>query len=251
MRAGPDPAPRYRMRAPSTSIQHSSTPVPAAEAASVETPRDWFITTKSYSPEDNSFITARVYLSEHRLCSFHLGELRLPAFYLGNRLPAPPPAVILSAADGSRNAPSAKSKDPIPLAQSQARQGISIIALGMALNPYFGLVLGVSTIGSHIRRGRTPEPGSRRLPLLPQKFLQHPNHLIHMLLLQQKRRQKPHDSILCTVEQNSLRECRIHDRPSRNLQIDPLNKSSPPYSLRGSFLLYNRLQLLLQIRTNL
>src|SRR5258708_2235042 len=90
MSAGPDPARRYRMRAPSSSIQHSSTPSPVDERASVETPRDWSITTKSSRPEDNSFITARVYLKEHRLCSFHSGELRLPAFYLGSRPPATP-----------------------------------------------------------------------------------------------------------------------------------------------------------------
>src|SRR5216684_1139101 len=104
MSAGPDPARRYRMRAPSSSIQHSSTPVLAGDGESVETPRDWSVTTKSSRPEDNSFITARVYLKEHRLCSFHSGELRLPAFYLGARQSASGnsltyAAVILGAAD--------------------------------------------------------------------------------------------------------------------------------------------------------
>src|SRR5712671_2789864 len=80
MSAGPDPARRYRMRAPSSSIQHSSTPVLAGEGESVEIPRDWSVTTKSSRPEDNSFMTAGVYLKEHRLCSFHFGEPRLPAF---------------------------------------------------------------------------------------------------------------------------------------------------------------------------
>src|ERR1700730_8372675 len=96
MSAGPDPARRYRTRAPSSSIQHSSTPASAGGRASVETPRDRFITTKSYSPKDNSFPTAGVYLKEHRLCSFHLGELRLPAFWW-----KPFRSVILSEADGS------------------------------------------------------------------------------------------------------------------------------------------------------
>src|ERR1700704_5203139 len=44
----------------------------------------WFKPKSSWS-EDNSFTTAGVYLSEHRLCSFTLGELRLPVFALGWR----------------------------------------------------------------------------------------------------------------------------------------------------------------------
>src|SRR5258708_12436751 len=84
---GPNPARRSRIPPPSSSIQQSSTPRPAGGRASVETPRGWFITTKSYSPKDNSFPTAGVYLKEHRLCSFHLWDLRLPAFYLGSLQP--------------------------------------------------------------------------------------------------------------------------------------------------------------------
>src|SRR5258708_23358263 len=44
----------------------------------------------------------------------------------------------------------------------------------------------------------------RRLPLLPQQLLQHANPLVHMLLLQQIRRQKADDRVLRAVEQNAL-----------------------------------------------
>src|SRR5580704_95649 len=88
---------------------------------------------------------------------------------------------------------------------------------------------------------------SNRFPPLPQQLLQHPDPFIHMLLLQQKRRQEPHHGILRAVEQNALGQRRIHNRPRRNLQIDPLNKPSPPHFLSGSTLLHNPLQLLLQV----
>src|ERR1700716_4043166 len=122
-------------------------------------------------------------------------------------------------------------RTPYPPTQPQAIQGISITALGygfvsLLVQEYLNPAVTSAADGC-------PEPRSRRLPLLPQQLLQHPNPLIYMLLLQQKRRQKPHHSILCTVEQNSLSERRIHNRPRRNIQIDPLNKSSPPHFLGG------------------
>src|SRR4029077_8771471 len=90
----------------------------------------------------------------------------------------------------------------------------------------------------------------RDLPLLLQQLLQHPNPLIHMLLLQQKRRQKPHHRILRRIKKNALLQSRIHNRPRRNLQIDPLNKSAPPHFPRRRTFFSNRFQFLLQVRAN-
>src|SRR5208337_3205391 len=96
------------------------------------------------------------------------------------------------------------------------------------------------------QQGISIPPSSRRhRALLPQQLLQHPNPLIHMLLLQQERRQKPHHSILRRIKQNSLSQSRIHNRPRRNLQINPLDKSAPAYFLSRRALLGNRPQLLL------
>src|SRR5580700_9495108 len=71
-----------------------------------------------------------------------------------------------------------------------------------------------------------------------------------MLLLQQKRRQKPNHRILRRIEQHAFSQSRIHNRPRRNLQIDPLNKSPPSHFLSSSTLLDDDLQLLLQISPN-
>ena len=98
------------MRAPSSSIQHSSTPGLDPGKSAVETSRSAGITVKSSRSEDNSFPTARFYLSEHRLCSLHLGSLGSP-FFIWERLCV----VIPSEADGLRSEPSAKSKDPLPV----------------------------------------------------------------------------------------------------------------------------------------
>src|ERR1039458_10226166 len=219
------------MRAPSSSIQHSSTPGLDPGKSAVETSRSAGITVKSSRSEDNSFPTARFYLSEHRLCSLHLGSLGSP-FVIWERLCV----VIPSEADGLRSEPSAKSKS-LPRAKPRGPLTARVTtSLARHFDPHF-LV-------------RRPVPASRRLPLLPQQLLQHPYPLIHMLLLQQVRRQEPHHRILRAVEQHALRQRRIHNRPRRNLQIDPLNKSSPPHFLRGRALLGNRLQLLLQIGAN-
>src|ERR1039458_3088987 len=73
------------MRAPSSSIQHSSTPGLDPGKSAVETSRSAGITVKSSRSEDNSFPTARFYLTEHRLCSLHLGSLGSP-FFIWERL---------------------------------------------------------------------------------------------------------------------------------------------------------------------
>src|SRR5579863_3197367 len=71
-----------------------------------------------------------------------------------------------------------------------------------------------------------------------------------MLLLQQKRRQKSHHGIVRTIKKHALGQPFIHNRPRRNFQIDPLNKSSPAHFLGNRALLCNDLQLLLQVRAN-
>ena len=91
------------MRAPSRSIQHSSTPKLAPGKGTSETspidcvsdnslprifpaesPRRILVTESSrpnlYISPDNSLPAARVYLVEHRLCSLHLGSFRSPFF---------------------------------------------------------------------------------------------------------------------------------------------------------------------------
>src|SRR5271163_684181 len=76
------------MREPSRSIQHSSTPALRAGAklgCRVELFQPAGITAKSshsesYRTPDNYFRPARFYLSEHRLCSLHLGSFGSPFF---------------------------------------------------------------------------------------------------------------------------------------------------------------------------
>ena len=53
IRAGPDPARKYRIRAPSRSIQHSSTPAPGDGASMVETSESAAIPTKSFNSESS------------------------------------------------------------------------------------------------------------------------------------------------------------------------------------------------------
>src|SRR5580704_11567718 len=91
---------------------------------------------------------------------------------------------------------------------------------------------------------------STRFPPLPQQLLQHPNPLIHMLLLQQKRRQEPHHGILRRIKKDALRQSLIRNWTRRNRQIDPLNKSASAHFLGSSTLLHNRPQLLLQVSAN-
>ena len=76
------PARRYRMRAPSSSIQHSSTPGlnPGNGAEEISLPAS--ITAKSSFSPDNSFPTTRFYLTEHRLCSLHLGSFGSPFLWI-------------------------------------------------------------------------------------------------------------------------------------------------------------------------
>src|ERR1700730_638196 len=113
MSARQDPARRYRMRAPSRSIHHSTTPAPSI-GTNVETARDCSITPKSSRPQDNSFSIDGFYLNEHRLCSFHFGGASAPRFYARARQPAScltSPNVLLREADGPPSEPSAKSKN--------------------------------------------------------------------------------------------------------------------------------------------
>src|SRR5580658_195961 len=72
-----------------------------------------------------------------------------------------------------------------------------------------------------------------------------------MFLLQQKRRQKPNHSILRRIKKYAFSQSRIHNRPRRNLQIDPLNKPSPTNFLSHRTFFRNLFQLLLQISPNL
>ena len=71
-----------------------------------------------------------------------------------------------------------------------------------------------------------------------------------MLLFQQKRRQKSHNRILRRIKKYAFGQSRIHNRPRRNLQIDPLNKPTPANFLSRRTLLDNRFQFLLQISPN-
>src|SRR5579872_702294 len=83
------------MRAPSKSIQHSSMPefeTGAVLASALEPSRSDCVTFKFFRPNsqsnlfqlrDNSFPSLRFYLSEHRLCSLHLGSFGSPFFRWG------------------------------------------------------------------------------------------------------------------------------------------------------------------------
>src|SRR5580658_6951487 len=72
-----------------------------------------------------------------------------------------------------------------------------------------------------------------------------------MFLLQQKRRQKPNHSILRRIKKYAFSQRRIHNRPRRNLQIDPLNKPPPANFLSGRTFFSNLSQFLLQVSPNL
>src|ERR1022692_1631229 len=78
--AGPEPARKYRIRAPSRSIQHSSTPALAPGKVAEEISPPAAITAKSSFSPDNSFPATTFYLTEHRLCSLHLGSFGSPFF---------------------------------------------------------------------------------------------------------------------------------------------------------------------------
>src|SRR5271170_4987240 len=67
------------MRAPSRPIQHSSTPALKPGKPAENSSRSPASTAESFFA-DNSFPTARFYLSEHRLCSLHLGSFGSPFF---------------------------------------------------------------------------------------------------------------------------------------------------------------------------
>src|SRR5258707_8334377 len=98
---------------------------------------------------------------------------------------------------------------------------------------------------------RRRRPALSGLPVLRQEFLQHEDSLVDVLLLQQKWRQEAYDSILGTVEQNSLGERRIHNRTRGHVQLNPLDEPPSSYFLCRRSLLDERLQLLLQVRAYL
>jgi len=68
------------MRAPSRSIQHSSTPGLNPGKLAEDFSRSAVSTVNSSLFPDNFFPTARFYLNEHRLCSLHLGSCGSPFF---------------------------------------------------------------------------------------------------------------------------------------------------------------------------
>src|SRR5581483_6876057 len=72
----------------------------------------------------------------------------------------------------------------------------------------------------------------RRPPtrLFAQQLVQHANTFVHMLLLQQEWRQKPHDGVLRAVEQNAFGKAGVHDRAGGNLQLNPLDEPAPAHA---------------------
>src|SRR3984885_13637761 len=157
IKARPEPPRRYRIRAPSTSIQHSSMPEANRGKGAAASPRSAASTKSSIFP-DNFFPTTRFYLSEHRLCSLHLGSFGSP-FFVCHPEQTDQRVVILTEADGSRSDPSAKSKDPYPPVSPQAWQGISLDAVSYAaaflffLNNFFSTRIPLSTCFSSSKNG--------------------------------------------------------------------------------------------------
>src|SRR5208282_351991 len=218
------------MRAPSISIQHSSTPSTGPGGSSVHI--SWisfmdFIHEKTSQVEDNSFPPAGFYLSETTPLSLHFGELRLPVFLVAHS------SRVLCGLSGDsdfRPAP-----DLSPAFESFPSK---------VKTPPF-------PCKPRRDKGGAPTRSSRRFPSLPQQLLQHANPPIHMLLLQQKRRQEPHHRVLRGVKQHTLGQRRIHNRTRRHLDLNPLNQSAPAHLVPRAALLRQRLQLLLQIAANL
>jgi len=125
---------------------------------------------------DNFFLTAGVYLSEHRLCSLHLGSFGSPFFSR---------TVTLSfffVPERSRW---------IALRLHHCRPGKELLS-NLSPNLFVYPNRKPPHANSDPRRDalQLPDAASRKppsrchLPLLPQQFLQHPDPLIHMLLLQ-------------------------------------------------------------------
>src|SRR5437879_3361211 len=103
--------------------------------------------------------------------------------------------------------------------------------LGSFGSPLFGAPLSNSGCRKRIAQARSPKPEARspkpearslkpearsrpsrrNLPPPPQQLLQHADPFIHMLLLQEKRRQEAHHGVLRAVEKNSLRQRSIHN----------------------------------------
>ena len=71
-----------------------------------------------------------------------------------------------------------------------------------------------------------------------------------MLLFQQEGRQESHDSILRAVEQNAFCQAAIHNRTSRDFELNRLDESTSAHANSRTAFFDNFLQLLLQLGAN-
>src|SRR5207244_4329274 len=120
------------------------------------------------------------------------GELRLPPFWC--------PAVQLRLSETHRTSPKPEARSPKPEARSPKPEARSL------------------------KPEARSRPSRRNLPPPPQQLLQHADPFIHMLLLQEKRRQEAHHGVLRAVEKNSLRQRSIHNWTRRNIKLNALNE---------------------------
>src|SRR4029077_12847732 len=193
------------MRAPSISIQRSSTSGPARRAESSRISSE---ATNSSSPGDNFFTAGGFYLVETSPLSFHLWGASAPRFF----------CTSLSKTDVSRSEPNhCHPERSIGFAKAKvmrSRRNLPTV-----------LALAAQGIRSTLPGPNATKPSSRGFLLpSPQQLLQHPDTFIHVLFLEQKRRQESHHRILSAIEPRAFRQCRIHDRTRRNLQLNTLDE---------------------------
>src|SRR5580765_8750025 len=84
-----------------------------------------------------------------------------------------------------------------------------------------------------------------------QKLAKHADALVDVLLQQQERRQKAHNCVLCTVEEDALRESLLDDGTSWNLQVDALDESATADFFRGGIVVNQLLKFVLKVGADL
>jgi hypothetical protein len=89
------------------------------------------------------------------------------------------------------------------------------------------------------------------LPFLAQQLLQHSDAFIHVLFLQQKRRQEAQDCVLGHIEEHALRETLLDQRTRGNIEHEALNEPAAPRFTGGCVLADQLLELQMQIAADL